>query len=55
MLCASSACTVVAFRGMVIPVCRIHEKKFVRWGPIAEEQAVLEWDWDPSGALGPDT
>jgi hypothetical protein len=51
MLCASCACTVVSFRGAEIPVCRIHEKKYARWGATAEEQAMLLWDWDPSGPV----
>jgi hypothetical protein len=51
MLCASCACTVVSFRGAAIPVCRIHEKKYARWGATAEEQAMLLWDWDPSGPV----
>jgi hypothetical protein len=52
MLCASCACTVVSFRGAEIPVCRIHEKKYARWGATAEEQAMLLWDWDPSEPVG---
>ena len=47
MLCASTACTTVAFFGSEIPVCRIHEAKYARWGDDAEEQAVLHWDWVP--------
>jgi hypothetical protein len=47
MLCASTACTVVVFHGREVAVCRIHEAKYQRWGPRAEEQAEAEWAWAP--------
>jgi hypothetical protein len=47
MLCASTACTVVAFHGGSVPVCRIHEAKYERWGARAEEHAEAEWGWAP--------
>ena len=36
MLCASSASTVVRFHGSEVPVCRIHDAKYARWGDDAE-------------------
>ena len=45
MLCASTACTAVTFRGYAVPVCRIHETKYARWGAAAEELAASQWGW----------
>lgn len=45
MLCASSASTAVCFHGIEMPVCRIHDAKYARWGADAEAQAVLHWAW----------
>jgi hypothetical protein len=50
MLCASSANTVVLFHGVEVPVCRIHDAKYARWGEEAEAQAVLQWGWTPPEA-----
>ena len=52
MLCASSASTVVCFHGSEVPVCRIHDAKFARWGDDAEVEAVLQWGWEPPPAPG---
>jgi hypothetical protein len=54
MLCASTACTTVVFYGREVPVCRIHEAKYERWGDDAEEQAVLQWDWVPPASAKDD-
>jgi hypothetical protein len=54
MLCASSACTTVMFFGSEIPVCRIHEAKYQRWGADAEEQAALQWGWVPPASAKDD-
>ena len=51
MLCASSASTVVRFHGVEMPVCRIHDAKYARWGGDAEAQAVLQWAWTPPEAV----
>ena len=56
MLCASSASTVVPFHGLAVPVCRIHDAKYARWGDDAEVEAILQWGWEPpqtSGAGSP--
>ena len=50
MLCASSASTVVRFHGVEVPVCRIHDAKYARWGADAEAQAELLWEWTPPDA-----
>jgi len=55
MLCASSACTTVDFHGSAIPVCRIHEAKYARWGGDAEEQAALQWGWVPPASTKDDS
>jgi hypothetical protein len=52
MLCASTANTVVLFHGIDVPVCRIHDAKYARWGAEAEAQAVLQWGWTPPEAQG---
>jgi hypothetical protein len=51
MLCASSANTVVLFHGVEMPVCRIHDAKYARWGADGEAQAVLQWGWKPPEPL----
>jgi hypothetical protein len=48
MLCASSACTTIEYRGVAMPVCRIHEAKYQRWGAQAEENAESQWGWAPA-------
>ena len=45
MLCASEANTVVVFRGARVPVCRMHESMYQRWGDEAEANAELLWGW----------
>jgi hypothetical protein len=50
MLCASLASTVVRFHGVEVPVCRIHDAKYARWGADAEAQAELQWAWTPPDA-----
>jgi hypothetical protein len=52
MLCASLASTVVRFYGVEVPVCRIHDAKYARWGAEAEAQAELQWAWTPPEAQG---
>ena len=54
MLCASTACTVVTFRGCAVPVCRIHETKYARWGAAAEEMAASQWGWTTRCMAGDD-
>jgi hypothetical protein len=51
MLCASYANTVVRFRGVEMPVCRIHETAFERWGSDAEGNAEALWAWTTSPEL----
>jgi hypothetical protein len=46
MLCASSASTVVEHRGRQVPVCRIHEAKYARWGDAAAAHAETQWGWE---------
>jgi hypothetical protein len=48
MLCASSACTTLEYRGRAMPVCRIHEAKYQRWGAEAEQNAESQWGWAPA-------
>jgi len=45
MLCASEANTFVVFRGVEVPVCRMHESMYARWGEQAEANARLLWGW----------
>jgi hypothetical protein len=45
MLCASMAKTTVIFRGAEVPVCRMHEKAYARWGVDAEGKAASLWGW----------
>ena len=35
-----------------VPVCRIHDAKFARWGDDAEVEAILQWGWEPPPASG---
>ena len=49
VLCASAANTAVSFHGVDVPVCRIHERAYARWGVDAEGNAALYWGW-PSAA-----
>jgi len=46
VLCASNANTSVCFHGMHMPVCRMHEAAFARWGSEAEAKAAELWDWE---------
>jgi hypothetical protein len=48
VLCASQANTSVEFHGVAMPVCKIHEKTYARWGDAAEQQAEEAWGWEPS-------
>jgi hypothetical protein len=50
MLCASLANTLVTFRGLSVPVCRIHERMFRGWAEDAERNADLHWAWGPWSA-----
>jgi hypothetical protein len=45
LLCASLAKTEVEFAGRRVPVCRMHEATYVRWGAEAEQHAVDLWGW----------
>jgi hypothetical protein len=45
LLCASVANSEVAFRGRLVPVCRIHRATYERWGADAERNAVELWGW----------
>jgi hypothetical protein len=45
LLCASRAKTVVEFAGREVPVCRMHEATYLRWGSDAEEKAIELWGW----------
>jgi hypothetical protein len=45
MLCASEANTAVVFGGVEVPVCRMHESMYQRWGDEAEANAELLWGW----------
>jgi hypothetical protein len=45
VLCASFANTAVRFRGVEMPVCRIHEAAFARWGSGADANAETLWAW----------
>jgi hypothetical protein len=38
-------------RGSEVPVCRIHEKAYTRWGADAEGQATCQWGWAGVHAL----
>jgi hypothetical protein len=50
MLCASIANTFVLFREFSVPVCRIHERMFGRWGDDAEQNAETLWCFGPWSA-----
>jgi hypothetical protein len=52
-LCASYANTAVSFGGIEMPVCRIHEAAFTRWGSEAEANAATLWAWTTSPQLAP--
>jgi hypothetical protein len=45
LLCASLTSGAVAFLGGEVPVCRIHEKMYLRWGAGAEASAREAWGW----------
>jgi hypothetical protein len=44
-LCASVANTAVPFLGVEVPVCRMHEATYARWGADAEVRALERWGW----------
>jgi hypothetical protein len=44
-LCASLANTTVRFHGRDVPVCRMHEATYGRWGDEAEAKAEELWEW----------
>ena len=52
LLCASRAKTEVEFDGRMVPVCRMHEATYVRWGADAEQNAVALWGWTRTSAAG---
>jgi hypothetical protein len=45
MRCASAANCVIRFEALDIPVCRIHEATFARWGASAADNARSRWGW----------
>jgi hypothetical protein len=45
MLCASNANAAVRFGAVLIPVCRMHEATFARWGRDADANAHARWGW----------
>jgi hypothetical protein len=45
MLCASNASTTVLFRGVELPVCRMHAATYARWESEAEWNAAALWAW----------
>jgi hypothetical protein len=45
MLCASNANGAVRFGAARIPVCRMHEATFARWGRDADANARERWGW----------
>jgi hypothetical protein len=45
MLCASNANAAVRFGAVLIPVCRMHEATYARWGRDAEAFARERWRW----------
>jgi hypothetical protein len=45
VLCASRASTTVTWRGQEIPVCRMHEAAYARWGDDGERLAEERWGW----------
>jgi hypothetical protein len=52
VLCASFANTEVEFHGRRVPVCRMHEATYARWGAEAEQNAQELWDWEPQPGHG---
>lgn len=44
-LCASRANTTVEFHGRSVPVCRMHEATYERWGSEAGTRAGELWEW----------
>jgi hypothetical protein len=46
MLCASIANTTVRYRGVNVPVCRMHERMYARWADDAEQNAEAFWLWE---------
>jgi hypothetical protein len=51
-LCASLASTEVEFHGRRVPVCRMHEATYARWGAEAEQKASELWGWEPHPGHG---
>ena len=45
MRCASAANCVIRFEALDVPVCRIHEATFARWGASAADNARVRWGW----------
>jgi hypothetical protein len=45
MRCASMANCVIRFEALDIPVCRIHEATFARWGTAGAANARARWGW----------
>jgi hypothetical protein len=45
MLCASLANSAVQFGGADVPVCRMHQATYARWGDDAETNARERWSW----------
>jgi hypothetical protein len=45
MRCASMANCAIRFEALDVPVCRIHEATFARWGAGAVANARARWGW----------
>jgi hypothetical protein len=43
--CAANAVTTVRFRGVDVPICRLHAATYARWGDGAEDEAMRAWAW----------
>jgi hypothetical protein len=45
MLCANAGNSVVHFEALDVPVCKLHEATFTRWGLDADDLARTRWGW----------
>jgi hypothetical protein len=45
MLCASEANSVVRYADVDVPVCKMHEATYARWGVSAWANASERWGW----------
>jgi hypothetical protein len=51
-LCASIANSHVDYLARLVPVCRIHQAAYARWGVEAERLALELWGWPPAFTTG---